>query len=300
MSSTFLGSLGLAAALGLAMASPARGVTMAELWPNEDGRGWYYDQHYEAIGSFPQVADNQIRIFFDGTTVAPDGIQAQYLRHTLIAGPALEGTTLAEFPDPFLRQAWLARPDLREKIQSALAEAPCPEYAPSGRYAVLLNGEFAWVRSTDEVAAWRCNAANTRSWRWLVSDLTIGNTFTLQLLPDFTSDVFLHGTIAAVEPVTVPAGTFQGCVRVDYVIDYGLSVCVDDRGVVTGTTRAETRGSVYYAPNEGPVRSDEEFVPAEVTGACQGFPTSRTSLRLSSPSVPVRPATWGGLKVRYR
>ena len=300
------------------LAAPAvagQPLTMDALWPNEDGRSMSYDQHYESFGPDAETADNQIRLLFDGTTVAPDGIQAQYLRQELLSGPALQATLngvaggtmiAAAASDPFLRHLWAARPDLRAKVVKALADAPCPQNAPPGSYSVLLNGEFAWLETADEIAAWRCNLANTRSWRWLVSNLTIGNTFTLQLIPDVANDVFLHGTIAAIEPATVPAGTYPGCVRVDYVIDYGTSECVDQNGLPLGSYRAETRGYIRYAPTVGPVESFEEFIPVvETDGNCLdpwpvGEVLARTTLVLNSVPVPTRRTSWGRVKQVYR
>jgi len=304
----------LAASILLAAPALAQSPTMDELWPNDDGRSWSYDQHYESFVD-DEIVDNQIRILFDGTTVAPDGIQTQYLRQQLLSGAApqmrLAGAAggamiTAGANDPFLRQLWGARPDLRSRILEALADAPCPENAPPGAYSVLLNGEFAWLESADEIAAWRCNLANTRSWRWLVSNLTIGNTFTLQLIPDLASNVILHGTIAAIEPATVPAGTYQGCVRVDYVIDYGTSECTDQNGSPVGTSRSETHGYVRYAPAVGPIQCFEEFIPVvESTGNCPdpwsvGEVIARTTLDLNSQPVPTRQTSWGRVKQLYR
>jgi hypothetical protein len=295
-------------AAGLSLASPAlaQAPTMDALWPNEDGRSWRYDQHYESYDANQLVLDNQIRIFLDGTTVAPNGIQAQYLRQEVIAGPVTTTALATLVPDAFLRSVWVARPDLQQKILNLLADSPCPENAPVGSYAVLLNGEFAYRKTAQEIAAWRCNAVDTRSWLWLVSDLTIGNTFTLQLIPDIATDIFLHGKIAAIESATVPAGTFDDCVRVEYVIDYGIVTCVDDAGAVIGTSRSETHGYIHYAPLVGPVESFEEFIRfAEATGTCAapgdiGRVFARASLRLSSPTVPVTRTTWGRLKASYR
>lgn len=297
------------AALLLAVPAAAQ-PTMEQLWPNADGLNWRYDQHYESYGFNPQVIDNQLRVFFDGTTTAAGGVPTQYLRQELVAGPSA-GTMLADaalaagVSDPLLRAVWTARPDLRAQIEQAAAEAPCPATHPAGGYAIMLGGEFAWLRTAMEVAAWRCNAANTRSWQWLVSDLTIGNTFTLQLLPDLASDIFLHGTIAAIEPATVPAGTFVACVRVDYVVDYGLSECTDPSGNPLGTFRSETRGYVHYAPDVGPVDSFEQFIPyAEATATCGagqiGVPATTVTMRLSSMPVPALPTSWGRLKAAYR
>ncbi len=273
--------------------------TMDELWPNQDGLGWSYAQHYESF-SKPVVLDNQIRIFFDGVTVAPDGIQAQYLRHEVLSGPALLSAPDDEVADPLLRQLWIARPDLRDRIRLAGAsDGPCPAFAPPGSYSVLLNGELAYVKTADEIAALRCNLANTRSWLWLTSNLTLGHAFTLQLIPDLADDVFLHGTIGAIESVTVPAGTFADCVRVDYVVDYGTAECGG-----AGTYRSETRGSIWYAPGVGPVECREEFIPTvEQTGACGGvvgLVDSRAALELTTATTPVRHTSWGRLKAAYR
>ncbi len=298
------------AALFLAAPAVAQPATMDQLWPNTDGLSWSYEQHYESYDFNAQVIDNQLRVFFDGTTTAAGGIAAQYLRQELVGGPSA-GTMLADaalvvaVPDPLMRAVWIARPDLRARIEQAAADAPCPDTHPAGGYALLLGGEFAWLRTASDVSAWRCNAANTRSWQWLVSNLTIGNTFTLQLVPDLASDVFLHGTIAAVEPAVVPAGTFPGCVRVDYLIDYGMSECTDPSGNPLGTFRAETQGYVRYAPDVGPVESFEQFILyAEATGSCGvgqiGQPQSIATMRLSSLPVPALPTSWGRLKVAYR
>ena len=294
-------------AVGLASARPSLAQpTMGELWPNQDGTSWSYDQHYESFDDNGLVVDNQIRIFFDGMTEAPTAIPAQYLRQALLSGPA--GKSLnADLPaDPFLRQLWIARPDLRSKIRQRLDDAACPMNVPEGRYTVLLNGEFAFLETASEIASWRCNLADTRSWLWLVSNLTIGNTFTLQLIPDLTSNVFLHGTIAAIEPATVPAGTFTDCVRVDYVVDYGTSECTDQGGSPSGTFRSETRGSIHFAPLVGPVACSEEFVNyVEATGTCVppediGRVFARASLRLISGTTASPPMSWGRLKTVYR
>jgi hypothetical protein len=203
--------------------------------------------------------------------------------------------------DPLMRAVWIARPDLRARIEQAADEWPCPDTHPSGGYALLLGGEFAWLRTATDVSAWRCNLANTRSWQWLSSDLAIGSTFTLQLVPDLATDVFLHGTVAAIEPSSVPAGTFQDCVRVDYVIDYGLSECRDQSGNPIGTFRSETRGFVRFAPDVGPVESSEQFIP-NAEGNCGpiGQPVSLVTMKLSSLPTPVRKTSWGKLKLVYR
>ena len=51
----------LAAAFSLASPALAQSPTMDALWPNEDGRSWRYDQHYESYDINQLVVDNQIR-----------------------------------------------------------------------------------------------------------------------------------------------------------------------------------------------------------------------------------------------
>jgi hypothetical protein len=299
------------ALLALLLAAPAASqpVTIERLWPNTDGLSWDYLQHYESYGINPQTVDNQVRMFFDGTTVAAGGIQAQYLGQVLIDGPLQAGAgdlalAASRIPDPLLRNIWVARPDLRYRIERAVSENPCPEFHPPGAIAVLLGGEFAWRRTADEVAAWRCNLDATRSWQWLASNLTIGSEFTLQLLPDLADDLFLHGTVAAIEPATVPAGTFADCVRVNYLIDYGYAECRDDQGNPLGTFRSETRGYVRYAPDVGPVESLEQFFVVEASGGCDAGPTGQphtlVTMRLNAQTTPARRMSWGRLKASYR
>ena len=70
--------------------------------------------------------------------------------------------------------------------------------------------------------------------------------------------------------------------------------------------RSETRGSVYFAPGVGPVKTSEDFIPyVELTGDC-GSPIQvgqtawHVSLQMESLPTPVRRRTWGQLKVAYR
>ncbi len=294
----------LLAALG---ASPARaqGQSIDALWPNDDHRAWDYALHFEAYDGSGQVVDGQVRLWLDGTTVAAGDVAAQYLRQAWLGGP-VPTFAVASSPavaDPLLRNLFVARPDLRAAIQRVAAdESACPLFAPNPGYSLLLDGELAYRKTADDVSAWRCDLASTRAWQWLASDLAVGSTFTLQLIPDLASNVLLHGTVGAVEDVTVPAGTFTGCVRVDYVVDYGTSTCVDSDGNVLGTARYETQGWVRYAPGVGPVESREGLVAVEGSGACVGplGPQTLVTQQLVSSAVPTAPTSWGRLKLTYR
>jgi len=295
--------------LALLVSAPApasaQPAPMAVYWPHEDGRTWFYDQHAEwPLGT----VDNVALLRFEGTTVAPGGIAAQVLTGSVAPLPSASTTLAVEFPtavrSPLLRRLWIARPDLRTGILRAAtaAAAPCPTDAIEGWEGILLSGGFAWVQTASEIGAWRCDVPNTQSWRWLISNLSPGSWSSLQLIPDIADDVSLRLVVLGLEDVTVPAGTFQDCLHVDYVVDYGTSQCVDQEGNPLGTMRHETRGFIRYAPGVGPIESFEEFMVVEATGSCPqpSGPLGHVSLKLNAPSVPARASSWGRIKSAYR
>jgi len=122
-------------------------------------------------------------------------------------------------------------------------------------------------------------------------------------VPDLAPDVFLYATVGGLENVTVPAGSYTGCQRVDYRIDYGESICTGEgSSEPLGTFRGQTLGYVLYAPDVGPVFSFEELSYADVTGDCGVTPdvvVERVILKLTEAPVSTEPVTWGGLKARY-
>jgi hypothetical protein len=301
----------IGAAFLAAAARPVHaGVTMSDLWPSDDGRSWKYEIRQQIFAQPPIEATGQLRLLFEGPTVAPNGIAAQYLRQEQLPSQAPLFGSLAEVEartlrDPLMRQVYVARPDLRARLLEVNAGLPCPDQAPNGMYALFLGGEFAYRKTGSEVAAWRCDLADTRAWQWLVSNLSTG-TFMIQLVPDIATDVFLRGEVGPLEDVTVPAGTFNGCVRMNYVLDYGEVQCDDGYGNIVGTAHPVTQGFVDYAPFQGPVRSQEDYLPwTQVTGTCappedvdRVFETK--TLQLLSPSVPTLPTSWGAVKSIYR
>jgi hypothetical protein len=303
----------LAAALAAGPAT-AQDPTMDQLWPNTDGLSWTYDQVYHDYYG-QEVVQNQVRFFFDGTSIVPGGIVVQNYDYGVIGGavPALKAPAeLESAPEgvrrrgPFWRNFWRARPDLRTKIELRCAKN-ATDTRPEWLYGMLLNSG-AYLKTAEEIAAYRTDQVAMQSWLYLTSDLTVGATFDLQLVPDLADDAWLHGTVAAWEDVTVPVGTFAGCLRVDYRIDYGLSICTNEQGQETGSMRSETRGFVHYASGVGPVQTHEEYIPfAELpSGFCNldwpvGEPLSEGGLSLTdSQPTPVEEMSWGRLKHHYR
>lgn len=305
----------------------AQAAPMTVYWPNGDGRSWTYEQTYEEFYFGNVHAQNTLRLFFDGVTVAPVGIPAQVLDAEVVLGATgWSATAASDLPDysrdgmggsrapaffdrAFDRALWTARPDLRavlSKRRSATGLGRCPEDAVAGAYLNVLDAPFAFVKDEFEVGAWRCNADNTQAWLWMTNELSLGGSFTIALIPDIASDVFLHGSVGAFEDVTVPLGTFSDCLRMDYRIDYGSASCVDDGGAPTGTSRLETHGYVYYAPRVGPVQAFEELIIVEATGSCAPFDDlvgevlARGSMDLVETSpVPAHHTTWGRVKAVF-
>jgi len=288
------------AALAALLIVPVAQPSMASLWPNQDGSSWGYHQTYQAgPGGFgnPDTTETLFRLHFDGTVAVPGRSDAQNLVEEEVVASA---PSLAATPDAFLRTLWLARPDLRDALgQRGVtgAAAQVPEWA-----ALLVHGG-AFEKTAQEIRIWRTDTTGLLSWVFLRFDLSLGHMFSLQLVPDLAPDVFLYATVGGLENVTVPAGSYTGCQRVDYRIDYGESICTGEgSSEPLGTFRGQTLGYVLYAPDVGPVFSFEELSYTDVTGDCGVTPdvvVERVILKLTEAPVSTEPVTWGGLKARH-
>lgn len=305
-SRTFLSRVGGLSLLIMVSHGPARPqqVEMSALWPNDDGLRWEYVQTYEtAPWAGGDMVENQAIFTFNGDDVVPGGVEVQNLEVEVIGsgGPVRFGPSA----NSILRAAWTARPSLRESISSLLQNGSSANQPPPGFFQTFLH-EAAYKKTDGEIADWDRNVEETRAWLWLVSDLTIGSEFQLQLIPHVTDNVWLHGTMAAWEDVEVPAGVFEGCLRVDYRIEWGESICTDEMGNPTGAFTAEMIGFVHYAPDVGPIQSYEEYTPLKevVWGECSpGIPEGEVqswgSLKLTAGPVAVESETWGRIKARF-
>ena len=127
-------SCGINAALALAQPE-----SMSAYWPNGNGRTWLFAQHYQDFVFEPSVVDNSARYTFNGTTTAPIGISAQLWELTILgptgrAASSRDDSSLRaamrvpeSIVDPFLRNLWMARPDLRGRIQERIVvDHSCP------------------------------------------------------------------------------------------------------------------------------------------------------------------------------
>jgi hypothetical protein len=291
----------------------AQSVTLAGLWPNEDGRIWNYDAVYQELGG-PPVAF-RASLLFDGSAPMPGGVTVQNLKG-IVSGLAPLAATGARPGDValaglsgFQRSLWIARPDLRPALQRRMASTAA---LTEVRWPFVLLGPaqladgVGFSKTSSQVGIWRGEIANW-SWWWLLDNLTVGARFDQQLVPDLASNVYLHAEVKQILPqATLPSGTFNNVLVMEYVVDYGQQTITDESGHLIGTGRYETRGTISFAMGVGPIHSDEEFVVAELDcpSGCPpphapGEVLAQGELTLREPSVPDARRSWGELKARY-
>jgi hypothetical protein len=291
--------IGVAALLapGAAFAQP----TLDSLWPNADGLRWEYEFSYTSVIE-PAFA-TPATLWLDGTVQTAGGT-AQVLRGEHLApskpfdGPAL---------DPLLAAIWRARPDLRVAIEARTGASPA---GTSVWWPLLLHSGY-FMKNPTNIQMWQPDWDHP-TWTYLTDDLTVGATFTHQLVPELADDVSLHGTVESIDAsVTTADGTFEHAVRMGYVIDYGWSVATDEIGNVLGMYRGETRGHVHFVPGIGPVALIEDYVMfAEIDCSPNTCPqewvdqlgeiVQTFALSLTRRPVAVAQASWSNVKSLYR
>jgi hypothetical protein len=287
----------------LAMLSPA--VALAQpaldsLWPNSDGNRW----EYELTHTSPIQPDftSSAALWLQGTAETAGGT-AQVLNadHTL---PVQASAALA---DPVLAAVWRARPDLRAAIA---ARTGVSLEGAATWWPLLLHGGY-FMEGASSIQMWQPDW-NHPTWTYLTDDLAVSSTFTHQLVPELADDVFLHGTVLAIDAtVTTASGTFHDAVKMGYVIDYGWNEQLDELGNVIGLARSETRGHVHFVPGVGPVEMLEDFIQyVEIDcspAACPqewidllGVSTQTLALSLTNRVVPVTDVPWTAVKALYK
>ena len=207
---------------------------------------------------------------------------------------------------PLLRQLWRLRPDLREEILER-REKQSVAFWPGILLGPLDISRGVSYRQTDaRVGGWRDEIGDW-SWWHLTDELFAGAGFTLQLVPDLASDVFLHGTVRGTnESVITGAGAWTNAVVVDYVVDAGEATITNESGDVLGTLTSEIRGWVAYVPDVGPVASfeDARILNVDCPSGCpeetvDGEVISHTELLLRELPVATETSTWGSIKQRW-
>lgn len=292
---------------------PVSAQTLTELWPNQDGNSWTYDGLFGEIESLPaDPADLDFplqsfvgRLIFDGTGTMSPGVEVQSLIGQ-IDGQLVKSTAAPEGLSPLLRQLWHARPDLRPALIERSEKRALPFWP-----GVLL-GPFdiphgvGQRHTATRIGGWR-DMISDWSWWYLTDELFAGATFTLQLVPDLASDVFLNGTVRGVsESISTGAGSWSNAVVVDYVVDLGDQTISNEGGEVLGTTHSEIRGWVAFVPGIGPVASSEDLriLNVDCPAGCpeesvEGEVISHTEFSLHALPVATETPTWGSIKQRW-
>lgn len=274
------------------------------LWPNADGIHWTYRIDATDVvdpgGNFTAEAV----LWFDGEVPTAGG-PAQMLHGT---HPVPTGKPGHFSRDPLLAQLWKARPDLRPLLAARGSDGSAGD--GTGWWPLLLHDGY-FMKSASNIQMWQPGFDHP-TWTYLTGNLNPGAQFTQQLIPEFADNVFLHGTVEAVDAtVQTDAGTFHGAVRMGYVVDYGWTAWTDDAGNPHGLYRSETRGHVHFVPGAGPVELLEEMLQvAEFQCDDNGCPPPsitdlvgdvQVSLRLSltRSTVGVQHRTWSEVKSLY-
>ncbi len=167
------------------------------------------------------------------------------------------------------------------------------------------------MKSVSAIQMWQ-DPWNHPTWTYLAGEIAPGETFSHQLIPELADDIYLYGTVQAVDATVVTENaTYTNAVKVDYFIDYGISSWTDENGNLVGTAHAERWGHVHYVPEVGPVELLEEFMPFVwadcVNEDCPpeisdwiGQVTEIQTLSLLQNPVAEEAASWGSIKSMYR
>ena len=282
---------------GTAVAQP----TLDALWPNTDGRRFEY-QFVNTSSVDPNFTTPAV-LWFDGAVQTVGGTAQLLFGDHSVPGKARPGAA----SDPLLAAVWRARPDLRPRIAARAGRS----LQETTWWPLLLHDGY-FMKSPTHIQMWQPSWSHA-TWTYLTDELTVGATFTHQLIPEIADNVFLHGTVEAIDAtVATLAGTYEHAVRMGYVIDYSWGEVVDlETQQVIGRARSETRGHVHFVPDVGPVEMLENWIPyVEIDcapNACPqewvdllGITVTTKTLSRADGGVSVEPSTWSTVKALYR
>jgi hypothetical protein len=171
---------------------------------------------------------------------------------------SLSSATPGSFARCPRRAISVARPDLAAKIAARWPAAIRTESAAAAASVhppTFLFG-YAWEKTSEYIGSY--GDLNTElAWKYLEANLRPGSSFTMQLIPDLTDNVFLHARVLREHTSITDAGAFRRALQVLYLVDFGVSFGTDVGGNVTGYYRVYSYGTVDYVPGVGPVASYE-------------------------------------------
>lgn len=259
----------LALAGWLCLPAAATGQTLAQLFPEDTGRRLHY-QGYQRVDGGP-VDDFSANIHL-ARTENTNGVFTTELVGTVYGLDQASALHRA----PGASAAWVS--DL----------LPIPGY----------------LRHTSQrLGLWGPSLGNW-TWVFMDGDPAVGANFFVQLYEFVAPDIFLAGTVTVVGgSVATAAGSFDDVVVLDYEYDFGEQEIYDNSATQIGTYHPITYGSIWWAPNLGPVRivEDHEWRDVSCPGGCpdeealEGVSQRRMEMELAA-TVGTDQQSWGELK----
>ena len=271
------------------------GMSLENLWPNDDGHLWVYDiaqrtwdsppiHFYSNPADVPPapslafVAEllrrhpggrNQVietagyTMQFQGLRTTLSGATGQNLVSAVlnlagIQGQAASGSETASRPGGFMVALRTARPDLAPRIAASMrmGQEASPGRAPQAVLEPTFLFGYVWEKTREYIGSYG-DLNTSLAWKYLVADVKPGSTFHMQLVPDLANDVFLHARVLREGMAFSGVGSIRSAIEVLYVVDFGVSTFTDADGNAVGHTRMYSYGTITYAPRIGPVAAYE-------------------------------------------
>lgn len=258
-------------------------ATLANVWPNEDGRQWTFDFVYETsmegIAAFadsftiddvdsllalPMPLETETeyedlwRLRFDGMVTTETGSVGQNLRAFLFENSA---GSRREVPSPFTSRTQT----LLERTRPFTADGLARRVQSVG--GLMLGGDAAYVKTDELIGAYAdVGEAGDILWKYLEANLEVGHEFRFPLLNGSQPGLWLDVRIRDVRDFELRSKVYSNTVVADYFIHYGLLEEVDVFGETTDRARVHTVGRIAYTPDVGPVYNVERFLAASESG----------------------------------
>jgi len=254
---------------------------LTNIWPNADGTSWEFDHTArqfdgtwflypteDAVPTGPPPGWSKIDEILD-TDPSGGVVATETGTYTLTFDGTI--TTQSQVAAQNLREGFVIDSrsgfDLASSDRDRAVIDPCravrtllrrPDGAPADGYAPIMLHGGPWKRTASRIATYSDLSA-LPAWTYLTSDLSVGSTFSQQLLPTLATDLYLHGVVYRQIAVETEVGTYKRALDCLYVIDYGITVMTNTQGEPLGYFRTIDCGRVIYVPTLGPVYSYERY-----------------------------------------
>jgi hypothetical protein len=262
------------------------GITLENIWPNDDGRGWEYEYTWRTwddtceaytnlddvppapsldyienlLGRHPIGEDVTTRVgsyamWFDGDSTTMSGVTAQALRdsayfpegHTALSAGAASTRAFLE--------AYVAgrfpQPDdtfgTQTGVVSDIVLTPTP---------ILVHGG-AWEKTDEYIGTYGDYDAQL-AWKYLDASLCPDSDFSFNITGAAGNGLVVRCRVLGETSIQTEMGVFQNGLNCLYVVDLGVMAYDGAHGSIQ-YRRHITYGNVIYVPDVGPVYSYERF-----------------------------------------